>query len=409
MLEHAYDLTLSPGQWLDTIHQKFVSRLDQGFGVSIGSWAVAGPTFEFVEQSPLHGDAHPIANQAMAEVVGALSPEQRSRFYGPGAIDFIGSASDFGLSDAMQAACARLGLRTVRDGLGMLLVCGAARCGLVVIALSKQPVALRLAERRRLRRIVTHVTAAFRLRESLRNRPLAPAAVFSPDGALLHAEGAATGRSARRALEAAVRHIDRSRGRLRRTSPEEALSMWKGLVNGTWTIVDWVDTDARRFVVAHENHFSARSLRALSPREVDVAEYLAQGRSTSEIGYALGLQVGTVSRIARTVLEKLGVRDRSVLSGLFGDVPPLRAEVNQHEDLFVLAPAAHPTHWQRMTPSERVVVEHALRGHSLARIAQRRGSTVKTVKNLLGRVYARFGVRGKSELATVLGGPPGPR
>jgi DNA-binding CsgD family transcriptional regulator len=31
---------------------------------------------------------------------------------------------------------------------------------------------------------------------------------------------------------------------------------------------------------------------------------------------------------------------------------------------------------------------------------------VKTVKNQLGAVYARFGVRGRAELATLLGGVP---
>lgn len=405
-LELAYDLTLSPGAWLDGVHQRFASRLDRGFGVSVGSWTVGGPHYELVEQSPLHGDAHPLAVKAMAEMVGRLSHEQRARHYGPHAVDFIGASREIGLSALLATVCAEVGLE-VSDGVGLLLLCQPARSGLMVSALSTKQVEFPLAERRRLRRISTHLASAFRLRESLRRGAGGPVAVLSPDGRLLDAHDSVKAPSARRALEDAVKQMEKSRGRLRRTSPEEALLMWKGLVAGTWTVVDQVDTDSRRFLVAHENRFSARALRALSPREVDVAEYLVQGRSTSEMAYALGLRVGTVSRMAREVLRKLGVKGRADLAGLFGGVTPMKADVPGHDGVFALTPGTHPTLWSRLSPSEHDIVRRSLKGARLADIAAQRNTSVKTVKNQLSAVYARFGVRGRAELATLLGGPPG--
>lgn len=405
VLEHAYDLTATPEGWLDGLHERFGRRLDLGLGVSIGTWAVAGANCEFVEQSPVRGDAHPSVQAAMAELVGQMSTPERVAFYGPHAIDFIGSARDFGMAPAMSALCAKHGVEAI-DGIGMLVLARPASSGLVLFSLSAKPVALYSTERRRLRRIGTHLSAGFRLRETLRQRHQLPSAVLSPSGQLLHAEGDASEAPARRALALAVKNIEASRGKLRRTSPEEAMMMWKGLVAGKWTIVDWVDTDSRRFLVAHENPFSTRALRALSPREVDIAEHLAQGRSTSEIGYALGLQSGTVSRAARTVLRKLGVKGRADLAALFGGVAPLRANLPVGDGVFALTPGPHPNLWSRLTPAERQVVEGALRGRRLAQVASARKVSVKTVKNQLGAVYARFGVRGRSELATLLGGVP---
>jgi DNA-binding CsgD family transcriptional regulator len=182
--------------------------------------------------------------------------------------------------------------------------------------------------------------------------------------------------------------------------------MWQGLVSGQWTIVDWVDTDSRRFLVAHQNHYSSRQLRALSPREVDIAEHLSQGRSTSEMAYALGLRPGTVSRAARTVLRKLGVKGRADLAALFGGVAPLKASLPTGDGLFALTPGPHPELWSRLSGAERDVIERALRGQRLAQVATARKVSVKTVKNQLGAVYARFGVRGRAELATLLGGVP---
>ncbi|MCU0698204.1 MAG: LuxR C-terminal-related transcriptional regulator [Myxococcaceae bacterium] len=405
-LELAYDLSLTPAQWLDGVFERFARRLDQGLGVSVGSWVVGGASFDLVEQSPLHGNADARASQTMSLLASSLSANERVSLYGPHAIDFIGAGHEMGMETAISAISRDVGLPGVADAVGMLIVSQPARRGLMISALSRHTIHLLPSERRRLRRITTHLSSGFRLRESLREHPHPPAAVLSPSGRVLHAEGAAQRESAKEALERAVKAVDRSRGSLRRTSPEEALLMWKGLVAGEWTIVDWVDTDSRRFVVAHQNRFSSRSLRALAPREVDIAEYLVQGRSTSEIAYALGLQVGTVSRATRTLLRRLGVKSRADLAALFGGVAPMKAPLDGQHEVFALTAGPNVPLWARLSPSEKRVVELTLRGRPLAQVAAARGVSTKTVKNQLGSVYARFGVRGRAELATLLGGVP---
>jgi len=40
-----------------------------------------------------------------------------------------------------------------------------------------------------------------------------------------------------------------ARGALRKRDPEEALRLWQGLIRGRWTLIDWFDTDGRRFVL----------------------------------------------------------------------------------------------------------------------------------------------------------------
>lgn len=241
------------------------------------------------------------------------------------------------------------------------------------------------------------------MRLAIEELHLTPVAVMHANGALVHAEPSVRDARSRELLSDAVRRVERSRGSLRRTDPVEALDLWKGLIDGRWTVVDWVDSDSRRYLVAYENHVSARHPRALTPRELDVAEYLVQGRSTSEIAWALGLSPGTVNRTAREVLAKLSVTRRSDLSAIFGDVAPfeLALETNQ---LRVLTAGTNERLWEKLSSAERAVLELVFDGASVAEVARLRDVSVKTVSNQLGAVYARFGVRGRSELASLLGG-----
>src|SRR5262249_44262525 len=135
-----------------------------------------------------------------------------------------------------------------------------------------------------LMRITAHVGAALRLRsrQSMLRRPCA---VVAPDGCVRHAEGELRAASARDALTQAVRAMERARGAMRRTRPDDALEAWRALVAGRWSVVEWIDVDGRRYLVAHENRLALPDPRALGEREREVAEYLVHGRSGSEIAY----------------------------------------------------------------------------------------------------------------------------
>jgi DNA-binding CsgD family transcriptional regulator len=55
-----------------------------------------------------------------------------------------------------------------------------------------------------------------------------------------------------------------------------------------------------------------------------------------------------------------------------------------------------------LTPAEREVVHALLRGASRAQIAEARGSSVRTVANLLAQAFRKLGVRSRVELAARL-------
>ncbi len=57
----------------------------------------------------------------------------------------------------------------------------------------------------------------------------------------------------RAALGEGARSMDRARGKMRRTEPEEALALWRSLIAGQWTLVEQLDTDGRCYLFARRN------------------------------------------------------------------------------------------------------------------------------------------------------------
>src|SRR6185295_2355750 len=136
----------------------------------------------------------------------------------------------------------------------------------------------------------------FRLRRRLRaaNGSASVDAVLRTDGSLVHAEDKAKAPETRRLLRQAVGIVERSRGRLRRSDPEGAVSAWKPLAGTHWSLVDIFETDGRRYVVACENRSRLRSAGALTERETQVIEHLRLGQSTKVVAYTLGISDSTV-------------------------------------------------------------------------------------------------------------------
>lgn len=164
-------------------------------------------------------------------------------------------------------------------------------------------------------RISAHMIAAHRLRTRLQRRGLldGAAAVLDPEGRVHHANGAARSKAAREALARATAAIERARGPLRRSDPQEAVEIWRAMVRADWTLADFTDTDHKRFVVARENSPSTRPIPELTRRETQVVAFANLGHHNKLIAYELGIAASTVRVLLTRAAAKLGASSRAEL------------------------------------------------------------------------------------------------
>jgi DNA-binding CsgD family transcriptional regulator len=160
------------------------------------------------------------------------------------------------------------------------------------------------AERALWLRIATHIATGYRL---VRKEATVDA-VLDPNGKVQHLEAGAV--ASRETLVDAARAVERARGALRRTDPERAVAIWKGLVEGQWTLVDHFDHDGRRFVVARRNPPDARAWHTLTDSEMSVLYYAAHGHPYKLIAYELGIAVATVTNRLASAARKVGAASR---------------------------------------------------------------------------------------------------
>ena len=168
--------------------------------------------------------------------------------------------------------------------------------------------------------VIAHLAAAARLRG--RQSAAGADAWLSPSGHVLDARGAAKEPAHRRLLTSAVQQSERARGPLRRTSPEEALKIWRGLVKAEWSLVDTVERDGKRFVLARKNRPDVPRQVALTDTERAVAYFAAAGHAQKYIAYELGISASTVAHHLQSALLKLGLRSRIDLARLYGGGSP---------------------------------------------------------------------------------------
>jgi DNA-binding CsgD family transcriptional regulator len=180
----------------------------------------------------------------------------------------------------------------------------------------------------RFRGLAAHLTSGVRLRhafgDSDNEAPGAagsqPEAVLDPAGHALDASGPARDRAARVSLGEAVRLMERARGRLRRADPDEALQLWRGLVDGTWSLVEHHDTDGKRYLLARRNQPGVREPTALTRNERSVLAFAAMGHQNKYIAYLLGLSPSAVTSHLRSARRKLGLSSRGDLIRMFAPV-----------------------------------------------------------------------------------------
>jgi DNA-binding CsgD family transcriptional regulator len=257
-------------------------------------------------------------------------------------------------------------------------------------------------------RVATHLGTSLRLRLRLAgDAPPAPDAVLSPDGRLLDAATREAARGRER-LRVGVRDVDRARGSLRRTDPDAALSLWEGLLAGRWSLLDRVDTDGRRFVLAYANGVNVAGAWPLSERELAIVRWVVGGAANKEVAYALGLSVGTVGWHLTNAMFKLRVRNRVELIALWRESTRVPAADGHNVRILPLDQVEIPAALASLPAAEREVALLAAEGNDNKTIAELRGTSAHTVANLLRRVYHRLQLQSRSELAVLLSLPPSP-
>lgn len=411
LLEASYTLEVEDAAWRRLVLERSEPLLRRGLAAVMQVVRVTPTRIEFEAVEAL---GPPEVLGEVAATAAAASPASLAAVYRAG--PRIGSLSEmlFAHDEAARRSFLKATAGRVQDTLGVL---GHTGTGFAVALLSShvEPVVATPLERRRWQCAIAHVAAGLRLRKTLEQlQPDAPEAEATLDaaGRVQHATGRARGASAREALRDAVRRIERARTRAGRSDPDASLEGWRGLVAGTWSLVDRFDSDGKRLVVAIRNDPQHRDPRGLSRGERQVAEYLGLGHSTKEIAYALGLSLSAVSMRARSAWQKLGLRSRTELAAFFSAAGPRRRieEVAiAGERLLVGAfPLLDGELVDRLSPTEQAVAALALSGCTNAEIARRRGTSERTVANQMASLLRKLGVASRVELAARLQGPSAP-
>ncbi|MDH3622929.1 MAG: LuxR C-terminal-related transcriptional regulator [Myxococcales bacterium] len=318
--ETAYNLGLDGQQWLPKLLRDGVEFIGHGLGLAGLTCRRGVDRGEFVIEQ-VHVESCP--DDFMQSVMKAQLEVPReflwemSRPTHPKTLSEAAAENLAGFHDVMRH------FTHVEDGLGMSAFDPDGH-GVYLIAPLRERTSLTTRERERLQMVASHFGAGYRLRRSLgrpsssrppkTTLPHRAEAVLDPkDFRVTDAAGDAKACDSIEGLREAAKHIDRARGHMRENDPQAALELWKALVRGRWSMVDWFDSDSRRFVLAVPNEPKVKDPRGLTKQEAQVVSFLTMGHTSKLIGYQLGLSQARVSALVSSAMHKLGVRTRAQL------------------------------------------------------------------------------------------------
>jgi DNA-binding CsgD family transcriptional regulator len=317
--EAAYDLELSDEEWLPTILKRGLPVLEQGLGVAgmrYGRPPEEGP-FQLLDIHVASGPQEFAERHAAALATTpphVLREQVRPGCAGTASMDSKGDLERLAHYTSYVDYCKDVLYLTAVDGKGS---------GVAVVAPLKEITTLTGQDLQRWQMLAAHVDAGHRLRNVLADEdddephtdlPYGAEAIFDANTfRLIDAVGRTQERSTTKKLRDAAVTVDRARGKMRDADPEGALQIWKALVRGRWSMVDWFDSDDRRFVLALPNAPRVHDPRGLTERESQVVAYAVLGQTNKMIGYRLGLSKSRVSVLLRRAMRKLNVQTRAQL------------------------------------------------------------------------------------------------
>jgi len=328
LVEAAYDLDVDVERWLPQVMNVGLPSLDQGLGV--GALAFLRPldgSKVVIHQHYVASGPEDFAERNMRFTSGG-SAEVSQAMTKPGMVATLTEvAGDEYLEDVARW---RRYFDYSQDAFGLTAVDPNGQ-GVFIITPLAEATRLRPATRLRWQMVGAHIAAGHRLRmaaesalsDSSSDLPYQAEAVIDPKSfRVSDAAGSGKTKSAATAVRDTAVRIDRARGKLRKDDPQEALEIWRGLSRGRWTMVDWFDTDGRRYVLAVPNPPDLKDPRALTERETQVVTYATLGESHKLIAYRLGVSRSTVTKALRSAMRKLGVKTHPQLVAKMSPMPP---------------------------------------------------------------------------------------
>jgi DNA-binding NarL/FixJ family response regulator len=396
IVEAAYVLEGDDRAWLTQLTAAAAPILDAGFGIVSYFYDLRRPASEHLE-GPVTVNADLAYARAIAAVhvrraagdrvrpyLRPASARTSSEIYGTGVIGRdpgAREAATYGIADLMRV-CVVAG-----DRHGCFLGAPLPRVSRVDRASAA-----------RWAKVAAHIAAGLRLRRSLAHAHVD--AILDTRGHVEHLDPSVSP-SALDQLRMAAVVIDRARERRTRRDPDAALSLWRSLVAGRWSLVDHFDSDGRRYRIARRNAPGAADPRGLTAQEQEVARLVALGHSNKLIANELGVAEGTVAAHVAAIRRKLGAQSRTTLASLLtvpSDARVARVTVGG-ESLAVLSERrAANVLGVILTPAEHAVALAVANGASNAEVARQRGTSIHTVVNQLQQIYQKLGVRSRVEL-----------
>lgn len=207
------------------------------------------------------------------------------------------------------------------DAIGLMTVDTDGR-GIHILAPTPELVRLSPSERSLWEMMSAHVASGVRLRNALKRSTSKPAsdaglpfgaeAVINPTRFdVTDAVETVQDSEVLDMLRAAAVRIDRARVEGRNDgSTNDALAEWWALIRGRWSMVDWFDSDGRRYVLALPNPPSVGNPRGLNEREQQVVAFAALGDTHKLISYRLGISRSHVTRLLGSAMRKLGLKNQ---------------------------------------------------------------------------------------------------
>jgi DNA-binding CsgD family transcriptional regulator len=319
-VEAAYDIRSARDAWFPGLIEAALPLLDHGLGAG-GLIAVKPPTPGPPTIEAMHVAQGP--EDLIAQHVASSSALPQDKTYEQ-TVTGVFVVSEKLAEHPEMLEVWRSFFPGAHDAIGMMTVDTDGR-GILILAPTPKVVQLSKAERARWEMMSAHVASGVRLRnaltkagaedESRSDMPHGAEAVIDPSNFQVSdaLSDARTAESLKQLREAAVR-MDNARVSGRKADQtDKALAEWWALLRGRWSLVDWFDTDDRRYVLALPNPPQVPNPRGLTEQEGQVISFAALGDSHKFIAYRLGLSRSRVTHLLASGMRKLGIKTQAQL------------------------------------------------------------------------------------------------